>query len=312
MRRLVSGLCALLVVTCVTWAWASESQTIVQFSWDPLPGATRYEIQVARNRSFTQDVRTEIVEGTTWKTELSTLTYYWRVRGIDADGIPGVFSPARQVEEKQRVRPTPRPTPLAATPTPVVQATPAPTPVAVATPGESTHVDFRDRIAGGTAGLRVGAYSNLARVTVGRLDLEVGRHIVPESPWILAARVGYFSADQRFGDGTVTAQSELYAFPVQATGRYLRTTPFLDLYGGGGVMLTYLRATVDISTQPTYRQSSTEVGALLFGGVERRIGPGHLSLEIDYSFSTNMTGFVEMDPGGIALSLGYRFEVGEL
>lgn len=317
MRQVLTFAVLLTALLGLSLAWAGEALTGVQFSWDVVPGATRYEIQVARDRSFTKGLSTEVVEGTTWKTELVDTTYFWRVRGIDADGIPGVFSKPRPVKEKQRIRVvtptplrTPTPTPIGTPPptvTPTPESTPEPTPVVTPTPSETPPPALWKRVPG-SLGLRAGGYSNFGQVISPRVELELGSRLGVDSPWLVAVRPGYFRSAQSVSDGTHDAQSVLHAFPVHVSGRYMYSWAGFEWYGGAGALVTFLNASVEIPTQPRFTQSATEFGGLALVGIERKLGPGRLSLEADYLVSTPMDGFIVMDPGGVTFSLGYRLQ----
>lgn len=62
------------------------------FSWAPIPGAERYEIQIDKSTSFSSPIANEEVYNVTaytqpkWRTVLLNQDYFWRVRGRDAEG----------------------------------------------------------------------------------------------------------------------------------------------------------------------------------------------------------------------------------
>jgi hypothetical protein len=89
-----------------TWVWPSATTPQVtdlspapelvdpRFSWDPVPGAARYEVEINPSKEFA--VGSKICcTGTTINTSLSPTTvfknnnYYWRVRALDMDGHAG-------------------------------------------------------------------------------------------------------------------------------------------------------------------------------------------------------------------------------
>jgi len=96
-------------VAAFSWVWPSTTTPTVadldasaevmdpQFSWTPVPGAARYEVEVNSTASFTSAAKV-CCTGTTIATALSPTSvmndnvYYWRVRAIDADGNAGVWN----------------------------------------------------------------------------------------------------------------------------------------------------------------------------------------------------------------------------
>jgi hypothetical protein len=98
-------------VSSFTWSWPTATATRVsdlrndarsdsgvlydpQFSWDPVPGAAQYQVEVNPSQDFAAGSRVccdEVVLGTSLspKKVLPNNTYYWRVRAVDADGNAG-------------------------------------------------------------------------------------------------------------------------------------------------------------------------------------------------------------------------------
>ena len=92
-----------------TWLWPSATTARVadlnsapevfdpQFSWDLVPGAARYEVEVSSSQDFAPGSKV-CCTGTTIGTSLSPTTvlkdnnYYWRVRAIDVDGNAGSWN----------------------------------------------------------------------------------------------------------------------------------------------------------------------------------------------------------------------------
>jgi hypothetical protein len=92
-----------------TWSWPSATSVSVtdlnsdarvydpQFSWDRVPGAARYEVEVNPSQDFAVGSRVCCADKTIG-TSLSPVklfpnnTYYWRVRAFDADGRSGVWN----------------------------------------------------------------------------------------------------------------------------------------------------------------------------------------------------------------------------
>jgi hypothetical protein len=91
------------------WSWPSTTTVRVddldpdprvfdpQFSWDPVPGAARYEVEVNAAQDFAPGSKwccTDLTTGTSLspKIVLSNNAYYVRVRAFDADGNAGVWN----------------------------------------------------------------------------------------------------------------------------------------------------------------------------------------------------------------------------
>ena len=96
-------------VASFVWVWPSTTTPKVvdlnpnpevydpQFSWDSVPGAARYEVEINPSHDFAPGSKI-CCTGTTISTSLSPVnvfkdnTYYWRVRAIDPDGNTGVWN----------------------------------------------------------------------------------------------------------------------------------------------------------------------------------------------------------------------------
>ena len=96
-------------VASFTWVWPSTTTPRVEdlaaapevfdprFSWDPIPGAARYEIEINPSQDFAPGSKV-CCNGSTIATALSPTTlfrdntFYWRVRGLDLDGNAGVWN----------------------------------------------------------------------------------------------------------------------------------------------------------------------------------------------------------------------------
>jgi hypothetical protein len=96
-------------VRSFTWTWPSTTTPLLedlnlttelfdpQFSWDPVPGAARYEVEVNSDVNFDPASKVCCTDKAI-ATTLSPLevfannTYYWRVRAIDRDGNAGVWN----------------------------------------------------------------------------------------------------------------------------------------------------------------------------------------------------------------------------
>ena len=96
-------------VQSFTWTWPTTTLTRVndlmsapevfdsQFSWDPIAGAARYEVEVNSSVDFAPGSKvccSNAVIGTSYSptTVFRDNTYYWRVRALDASGNAGVWN----------------------------------------------------------------------------------------------------------------------------------------------------------------------------------------------------------------------------
>jgi hypothetical protein len=96
-------------VTTFSWSWPSVTTPAVtdldpspevydpRFSWDPVPGAARYEVEVNSSSDFAPGSKV-CCSDTTIATSLSPAkvlkndTYHWRVRALDPDGNAGLWN----------------------------------------------------------------------------------------------------------------------------------------------------------------------------------------------------------------------------
>jgi hypothetical protein len=96
-------------VTTFNWVWPSVTTPTVtdldsapevydpKFSWDPVPGAAKYEVEVNPSADFAPGSKV-CCDSTTIATSLSPSqvfkndTYHWRVRAIDPDGHAGLWN----------------------------------------------------------------------------------------------------------------------------------------------------------------------------------------------------------------------------
>ena len=93
------------------WEWPSQTATKLtdvraepetfdpEFSWQPVAGAARYELEVSYSRDFAPGSKvccSTPVIGTSHSptNPLPDNTYYWRVRAVDVDGNVGVWNPS--------------------------------------------------------------------------------------------------------------------------------------------------------------------------------------------------------------------------
>ena len=104
-------------VFSVAWIWPSATAVRVndlnaaleafdpQFSWDPVPGAARYEVEVNPSQDYAPGSKV-CCAGTTIGTSLSPTIilrdnrYYWRVRAIDVSGNAGQWNEGPLFEKR--------------------------------------------------------------------------------------------------------------------------------------------------------------------------------------------------------------------
>ena len=96
-------------VASFTWMWPTATATTIGdlrvdpevydpfFSWDPVPGAARYELEINPTQDFTLGSKvccSEAIVGTSHAPTklMRDNTYYWRVRSLDAFGNAGVWN----------------------------------------------------------------------------------------------------------------------------------------------------------------------------------------------------------------------------
>src|SRR5687768_11785241 len=81
-----------LLALLLAFATAAQSARVV-LRWKPVQGAKAYELEIAEDSGFAKVVVREqlTVPGYRWQT-LPRQSYHWRVRSLDAEGRPGVWS----------------------------------------------------------------------------------------------------------------------------------------------------------------------------------------------------------------------------
>ena len=98
-------------IASFVWEWPSATATKLtdvraepetfdpEFSWQPVAGAARYELEVSFSRDFAPGSKvccdTPVIGTSHSPTKpLPDNTYYWRVRAVDVDGNVGVWNPS--------------------------------------------------------------------------------------------------------------------------------------------------------------------------------------------------------------------------
>jgi hypothetical protein len=74
-------------------------------SWEKVRNAVKYQIQVASNQFFQKDIviNKKLSKNFLTVSGLKDGVYYWRVRSIDYQGLPGEYSPARQFVFRSKI-----------------------------------------------------------------------------------------------------------------------------------------------------------------------------------------------------------------
>jgi hypothetical protein len=104
------------MISSFVWSWPTATATRVtdldadpyvmdpQFSWDPIPGAAQYQVEVNFSQDFAVGSRVccdEQIYGTS-HSPLKLLphnTYYWRMRAVDMDGNAGAWNTGPSFEQ---------------------------------------------------------------------------------------------------------------------------------------------------------------------------------------------------------------------
>jgi len=74
-------------------------ETELRFAWGPAADADRYEFQFAHDDEFEDLIVDEVIEDTALSIERpKSGKYYFRVRGVSAEGVPGPYSTVNKVE----------------------------------------------------------------------------------------------------------------------------------------------------------------------------------------------------------------------
>lgn len=88
---------------------AKAGEGLADFSWGSAKGAARYSFEVAPSSDMKEALMRKETEKTGISAELSPGKYFWRARGLEAEGLAGAWSEASPV-----IMPPARPTDLAA------------------------------------------------------------------------------------------------------------------------------------------------------------------------------------------------------
>src|SRR4029079_7898189 len=82
------------------------------FSWDSMPGATSYKLEISRFQAFTSVIGTYYPQNTSYAPTLATTdylnggTFYWRVSSKDGDGNIGTYTGAQTMTSPTKMSAT--------------------------------------------------------------------------------------------------------------------------------------------------------------------------------------------------------------
>ncbi len=101
---------ALLVPPTLAWPAARQivwNQPRPALAWEPLAGASRYQLEVAGNADFTDLLLSATTDLAQWAPEmpLPDGVYYWRVRAVDRDEFVGMHAASEFQVRTDRVAP---------------------------------------------------------------------------------------------------------------------------------------------------------------------------------------------------------------
>jgi hypothetical protein len=117
--------------------------------------------------------------------------------------------------------------------------------------------------------------------------------------------VGYGSANQSVTSGTQTSLSEAHFVPVCLRLGYEAVwTPRFSLVLGVEGTVTFARLSTGL-TKTTSNAWGAGGGGFIAAGV--RLGPGRLMLEVGYDYVPVKTSLFNLQAGGLAVGIGYRF-----
>lgn len=78
-------------------SFSADEKRKIDLEWAPVPKAAGYEIQMANDSEFTGEVSNQILQETRLELDLLPGAYYYRIRAIDSDGFPGLWTPTQEL-----------------------------------------------------------------------------------------------------------------------------------------------------------------------------------------------------------------------
>lgn len=73
-------------------AWADSYRRLVNFEWEPIQGATRYDLEITEINAGNKIFRFKVKESA-WNGDLAPGAFSMRIRALDYRGVPGDWSP---------------------------------------------------------------------------------------------------------------------------------------------------------------------------------------------------------------------------
>lgn len=303
----------------------------VLLRWQAIPGASGYDLQVARDPAFAKrelEVRVELAGYRLGSS--SDVRRYWRVRSVDAEGRPGPWSAAKTIEPIGAPPPpdlvAPAPPPLLDVPPlpphPVAAPSPAPAePRAVLALGAPAAGELKTRkpprdegiegaplgdlLRRGRPALLAGWRSNLLGVGAFTITAEGEWPLDGLGPrWSGALRAGWWRAGATVPaalgmDSPVDATADVFPAAVLLSRAFDLTWASAWAGAGLGADLVVIRLRGQGSLDAT-------LAAQLVAGAGRRLGHGEAFAELGGSLGGVDGPLGRLRTGGISLSLGYR------
>lgn len=256
--------------------------------WTALPGASGYQAQgcsgqacepTAPIRKIRPGLTPSAAKGLSLKAVATETSLRWhRLRGVDRWGRPGAWSSTLQVQR------------------------------GAVDPGSADEPTLSHKL---EVGLGVGVLYNFGGMVSPEPRLEVAYWPpVLDQRLGVSISVGYSTASRDLAstDHGVKLSATVHTIPVAVSVATRFGWSPVDLVLGGGLIVTPVQASVD-GLGSTRETSSVQWGGGIFAGIEGRLGPGRLFLEVGYARSTATEGLVVVDPSGFTSTIGYRLEV---
>lgn len=332
MRADLARLALLAVLAAAPAAPLAEEPALrVVLRWQAIPGASGYDLQIARDPGFsTRELEVRVERAGHRLKAPSDVRRYWRVRAVDGDGRPGAWSAVKTIEPAARepepvaeaapvlldVPPLPPAEVAASAPLPAEAREPIRLPSSRAgdRPGAfvlgASDLDLEgprlgDLLRRGRPAMLVGWRANLLGVTAPSVAVE-GTWPLPwlGAPYSAALRACWWrerTAVPVGSGGTATLDATADVLPL--TAFLFRSFPSAGarLYAGAGVGVDLV-----VIRLPTEGALEASAAVEAVAGAGRRLGPGEAFAELGGGFGGVDGPEGRLRTGGISLSVGYR------